>query len=75
MRNHCRPLTLILFGLLASIWFLGDHGVSPVAAYDREGPIVKAVSRVGPAVVNISSVTSARKRSGPFSGLRDESVF
>ncbi len=68
MRNHCRPLTLILFGLLASIWFLGDHGVSPVAAYDREGPIVKAVSRVGPAVVNISSVTSARKRSGPFSG-------
>ncbi|MFZ0240753.1 MAG: Do family serine endopeptidase [Desulfobacterales bacterium] len=68
MRHPSRPLRIILFGLLASLWIFVDHGVRPVAAYDREGPIVKAVRQVGPAVVNISSVTSARKRSEPFSG-------
>jgi Do/DeqQ family serine protease len=43
--------------------------VGPCVAYDREGPVVKAVRAVSPAVVNISSVISARKRSGPFSGF------
>lgn len=68
MRNLSRPLPVFLLGLLVTIWLSVNYQVSPVAAYDREGPIVKAVRRVGPAVVNISSVTSARKRAEPFSG-------
>jgi Do/DeqQ family serine protease len=36
-------------------------------SYSRESPIVKAVRRVSPAVVNISSEISARKQSNPFS--------
>lgn len=39
------------------------------AAYDREGPVVKAVRAVSPAVINISSVISARKRPGPLSSF------
>ncbi|MGB5423702.1 MAG: Do family serine endopeptidase [Desulfobacterales bacterium] len=52
-----------------SFWLGCLHAVSPCVAYDREGPVVRAVRAVSPAVVNISSVISARKRSGPFSGF------
>ena len=41
----------------------------PCRAYERENPIVKAVQRVGPAVVNISSEVPVRKRGNPFSGF------
>jgi Do/DeqQ family serine protease len=43
--------------------------------YEREGPVVKAVRKVGPSVVNISSVVSGRKRVGPFSGLGPHPFF
>jgi serine protease Do len=36
---------------------------------DRETPVVKAVRKVSPAVVNISSSYEVRKRANPFSGL------
>ena len=35
---------------------------------NRETPVVRAVRKVSPAVVNISSVYEVRKRTGPFSG-------
>ena len=41
----------------------------PGFAHDRESPVVQAVRRVGPAVVNISSEVKVRKRSHPFSGF------
>ena len=36
---------------------------------NRETPVVLAVRKVSPAVVNISSVYQVRKRTGPFSGF------
>ena len=69
MRGHRRRIAAFLFGMIVSAWFCFFQSVSPCGAYDREGPIVKAVRAVSPAVVNISSVLSARKRSGPFSGF------
>ncbi|KPJ77652.1 MAG: hypothetical protein AMJ54_07175 [Deltaproteobacteria bacterium SG8_13] len=41
----------------------------------RESPVVKAVQRVGPAVVNISSEVSSRKQSHPFSGFGLNPLF
>lgn len=38
-------------------------------AISRETPVVKAVRKVSPAVVNISSEYEVRKRANPFSGL------
>ncbi len=60
---------------LSVVFFLLAAGfsLSPTGAYgtdnNRESPIVLAVRRVSPAVVNISSVISVRKRTGPFSGF------
>jgi len=36
---------------------------------ERESPVVRAVRKVGPAVVNISSSYEVRKRANPFSGF------
>jgi len=36
---------------------------------ERESPVVRAVRKVGPAVVNISSSYEVRKQSNPFSGF------
>jgi serine protease Do len=62
-------IAVCFFGVIVSIWFGCFYAVGPCVAYDREGPVVKAVRAVSPAVVNISSVISARKRSGPYSGF------
>jgi Do/DeqQ family serine protease len=37
--------------------------------FDRETPVVMAVRKVSPAVVNISSAVQVRKRTSPFSGF------
>ena len=42
---------------------------------DRHSPVVQAVSRVSPAVVNISSSYEVRKRSNPFSGFGFDPFF
>ncbi len=42
---------------------------------DRESPIVKAVRKVSPAVVNISSSYEVRKRANPFSGFGFDPFF
>lgn len=39
---------------------------SPAAAFDRQTPVVTAVRRVGPAVVNISSEYLVKNRGNPF---------
>ena len=45
------------------------------AVNNRESPIVKAVRKVSPAVVNISSAYEVRKRANPFSGFGFDSFF
>jgi serine protease Do len=42
---------------------------------NRETPVVRAVRKVSPAVVNISSVYEVRKRTGPFSGFGANPFF
>lgn len=69
MRCRHRRIAVFFFGMIVSVWYCFFPAASPCAAFDREGPVVKAVRAVSPAVVNISSVISARKRSGPFSGF------
>ena len=69
MRGNHPRITVFLFGMIASFCFGCLYAVSPCVAYDRESPVVKAARAVSPAVVNISSVISARKQSGPFSGF------
>jgi len=45
------------------------------ATNNRESPVVKAVRKVSPAVVNISSAYEVRKRANPFSGFGSDSFF
>ena len=63
-RRRVRPTTSLFF-----VWILLLNFILPgiSESYSRESPIVKAVRRVGPAVVNISSEIPARKRTNPFS--------
>ena len=42
---------------------------------NRETPVVRAVRKVSPAVVNISSVYEVRKRTSPFSGFGANPFF
>jgi len=42
---------------------------------ERESPVVRAVRKVGPAVVNISSSYEVRKRANPFSGFGMDPFF
>jgi serine protease Do len=59
--------------LLALCICWGIGGVD--AQINRETPVVKAVRRVSPAVVNISSEYEIRKRSNPFSGFHMDPAF
>ncbi|MDO9566243.1 MAG: Do family serine endopeptidase [Candidatus Desulfaltia sp.] len=45
------------------------------AEYERENPVVRAVRKVSPAVVNINSEYEVRRRANPFSGFRIEPLF
>ena len=42
---------------------------------DRESPVVRAVRKVSPAVINISSSYAVRKRTNPFSGFGMDPFF
>ena len=42
--------------------------VIPAAAFDRRTPVVRAIGKVGPAVVNISSEYQVHNRGNPFGG-------
>ena len=69
--KYCFRITLlIIFFVISSLL---DLKITQAEAHEnhnnRESPIVMAARRVSPAVVNISSVISVRKRGGPFSGF------
>jgi Do/DeqQ family serine protease len=57
-----------LWGLFY-LWALVYAAVAGAAEYNRETAVVRAVQRVSPAVVNISSEYEVRKRTSPFSGF------
>jgi len=71
IKNRNRIAVVLLLLVFSEALFY--PGITQVAARGGEGnrqsPIVLAVRRVSPAVVNISSVISVRKRTGPFSGF------
>jgi serine protease Do len=60
-----------LIAMVLAIYALGLIFSSEGSAQNvnRETPVVRAVRKVSPAVVNISSVYEVRKRTGPFSGF------
>jgi Do/DeqQ family serine protease len=74
MLNNLTPInkkTGSAFFALVSFLLLGL--TMPHSGYglksERESPVVRAVRKVGPAVVNISSSYEVRKRANPFSGF------
>ena len=62
----------LVLGFLLSGSMLQAHAQSE---YQRETPVVKAVRKVAPAVVNISSTYESRKRLNPFSGFGLDPFF
>jgi Do/DeqQ family serine protease len=66
------PIVIILAIFALGITISAD---SSAQAVNRETPVVRAVRKVGPAVVNISSVYEVRKRTGPFSGFGANPFF
>ncbi|MGD9079656.1 MAG: hypothetical protein PVG96_09960, partial [Desulfobacterales bacterium] len=65
--------TLFVFLSLFLLLALPQHGHSLQS--ERESPVVKAVRKVSPAVVNISSSYEVRKRANPFSGFGMDPFF
>ena len=60
------PMVLVLFIFASNLLHPGQSFTHEL---NRETAVVKAVSAVSPAVVNISSAYVVRKRSSPFSGF------
>jgi serine protease Do len=80
MPNICMPINTkighVLFALLALLIFVlavpqPGYGLKS----ERESPVVRAVRKVSPAVVNISSSYQIRKRANPFTGLGLDPFF
>ncbi len=79
MSNHLnRNQTKIVCFLFVLLCFLFSL-VSPQPGWslknERESPVVRAVRKVSPAVVNISSSYAVRKRPNPFSGFGMDPFF
>ncbi len=55
-------------GLILALVLLTVVSVLPAWAFDRQTPVVQAVQKVGPAVVNISSEYQVHNRPNPFGG-------
>jgi len=64
-----------LTGILLLIFALGLTQSAFGLKSERESPVVRAVRKVSPAVVNISSSYQVRKRPNPFSGFGMDPFF
>ncbi|MDX1707834.1 MAG: hypothetical protein R3274_04495, partial [Desulfobacterales bacterium] len=68
-----------IFGAVFVLFFLLFPLVCPPPGWglssERESPVVRAVRKVSPAVVNISSSYAVRKRANPFSGFGMDPFF
>ncbi len=71
-----KPLThMIIMVFFVSILLMLPCRKSLAHQSDRHSPVVEAVGKVSPAVVNISSSYEVRKRSNPFSGFGFDPFF
>jgi Do/DeqQ family serine protease len=64
-----------LFTLLSLLFMLAISQPGWGLNSERESPVVRAVRKVSPAVVNISSSYEVRKRANPFSGFGMDPFF
>lgn len=71
-KSQLLPTDRRLIKLLLFFWGIFIFCI-PAYGYQRENPVVRAVQKVGPAVVNISSEYEVR--SGPFSGFGMDPFF
>jgi len=65
---HRKTMIMLLAGTVFVITAISALR-TPAAEFNRENAVVKAVRKVSPAVVNISSESSAEDRQPPFTGM------
>ena len=70
-----KPTLQISVGILLGILLLFLPPLVLAEIFNRENAIVRAVRKVGPAVVNISSEYTVRKRLNPFTGFGMDQFF
>ena len=79
MPNHLNRVENKIVCFLFVLLFLLFSLVYPPSGWslrsERESPVVRAVRKVSPAVVNISSSYAVRKRANPFSGFGMDPFF
>ena len=61
--------------IIIFLLFFATQQICGAAENNRKSPVVNAVLRVSPAVVNISSEYEVRTRANPFSGFGMDSFF
>ncbi|MDF1591037.1 MAG: Do family serine endopeptidase [Desulfobacterales bacterium] len=66
---------IILALMIVMVLFMARPSIGSGTEYQRETPVVNAVRKVSPAVVNISSRYEVRKRANPFSGFGMDPFF
>ncbi len=66
--NQVPLIQFIWLGVLIAFLFAWQPSAGLAKEFNRETPVVKAVRKTSPAVVNISSAVQVRKRTSPFSG-------
>ena len=79
MHNNLMPkknkMGRTLFAVLSLLFMLAFPQSGWGLKSERESPVVRAVRKVSPAVVNISSSYEVRKRANPFSGFGMDPFF
>lgn len=74
-QNNNKLIISVVAVLIFSIMLFVNPSDNPAAENPRESPVVVAVKKVGPVVVNISSEFEVRKRVNPFSGFGMDPSF
>ncbi len=68
------PLKTLSYLIISLLFLLPQNSIGKEVNL-RESAVVKAVRKVSPAVVNISSEQAVQKRSNPFSGFGNKPFF
>lgn len=74
-QNNNKLIISVVAVLIFSITLFVNPSDNPAAENRRESPVVLAVKKVSPVVVNISSEFEIRKRVNPFSGFGMDPSF
>jgi S1-C subfamily serine protease len=70
-----QPQILLAILIVAMVLLGAGPSTGSSTPYQRETPVVNAVRKVSPAVVNISSQYEVRRRANPFSGFGMDPFF